>query len=228
MILNFSIHNFMQKIFRECTAMTNLTETMVEYVSEEHGILQRRFDLVVGFVTLCAVGLVLFSVRDFWQTSLRMVVTYAFGKLTILIVAILVHFVTLRLLALLRPVKIRPQIQEGNHSLAYLRNLNFREIALSYASLTIVVSSFTIFKSEVVGAKGYTFDALFASWDYSIFGRAPWELTHNLWSSRAGTAFLDTLYHPLFLPMLLGYVIAMVAQARPSLRYTYICTYLAG
>ncbi len=208
--------------------MTDVSATMARYVPEEHGTLQRRFGLAVGLITLCAVGLVLVNARDFWHPSLRMVMTYAFGKLTVLIVAILIHFITLRLLSLLRAVEIGPRIQEGNFSLAYLRNLNFREIALSYAGLTIVVSSFTIFKSEVVGARGYTFDALFASWDYGIFGRAPWELTHSLWSSPAATAFLDTLYHPLFLPMLLGYVIAMVAQARPSLRYTYICTYLAG
>ena len=40
---------------------------------------------------------------------------------------------------------------------------------LAFIAFVIIVSAFTVYKSQVVGMDGYGFDAMFAAWDHAIF-----------------------------------------------------------
>lgn len=112
---------------------------------------------------------------------------------------------------------------------AYVAQLKWRDIAAALAALVITVSCFTVYKGTVVGAGGYGFDAMFIAWDRAIFGgNDPWVYTHAMLPSAFATKVIDTLYHPAFLPMALGYIICVTAQCKPALRYTYMTAYLVS
>ena len=189
-------------------------------------ILKWRFIAVTILISSFSILITWTSIGHMPTYSLPLLLKYTFGNLTLLICMVLIIFLLQQYNAPLASRTRKPHTHIAIAFSEYLKLQNFREIFLSYISLSIVVSSFTIYKSYVVGSNGYTFDALFSSWDHIIFGRAPWILTHHIWSSPTATVILDALYHPLFLPMLLGFALAMVTQGRNSLRYTYICTYL--
>jgi hypothetical protein len=189
-------------------------------------ILHLRFSTTTLLTSLFSILFTWTSIGNIPPYSLPLLLKYTIGNLTLLICMVLIVFLAQQYSVLLSPRVQKPYVHIAIAFSKYLKLQNSLEIFLSYISLSIVATSFTIYKSSVVGSNGYTFDSLFSSWDQIIFGRAPWILTHHIWSSPTATIVLDALYHPLFLPMLLGYALAMVTRGKKSLRYTYICTYL--
>ena len=112
---------------------------------------------------------------------------------------------------------------------AFFAGGRWGDVVVALAALAVTVSSFTVYKSTVVGSQGYRFDGLLIAWDRALFaGNDPWVLSHAILSSPYATKVIDTLYHPAFLPMVLGYVFCVAARARPALRYTYMVSYLAS
>lgn len=112
---------------------------------------------------------------------------------------------------------------------AFASRVQWRDVVVSLAALMATVSSFTVYKSTVVGSRGYGYDAMFIAWDRALFaGNDPWVLSHAILSSPYATKVIDILYHPAFLPMVLGYIVCVAARARPALRYTYMASYLAS
>ncbi|WP_394180541.1 phosphatase PAP2 family protein [Yoonia maritima] len=92
----------------------------------------------------------------------------------------------------------------------------------------MTMTCFTVFKARVVGMNGYDYDAIFAKWDLAIFGKQPWEITHAIFPDAQTTALFDIIYHPAFLPMLIGYLVCASARSKPALRYTYMASFLVG
>lgn len=112
---------------------------------------------------------------------------------------------------------------------AYLAQVRWVNIAVSTIGLIITISCFTVYKGTVVGAGGYGFDAMFIAWDRALFaGQDPWVLTHAVLPSAFATKIIDILYHPTFLPMVLGFLVCIAASGRPALRYTYMTAYLVS
>jgi len=124
-------------------------------------------------------------------------------------------------------------VQGGDGSTAWYRafaaRVQWGDVVVSLLALTVTVSSFTVYKSTVVGSQGYGYDAMFIAWDRALFaGKDPWVLSHAILSSPYATKVIDILYHPAFLPMVLGYIVCVAARAHRALRYTYMASYLAS
>jgi hypothetical protein len=115
------------------------------------------------------------------------------------------------------------------HYRTHFANTCWGDIAAALLALITTVSCFTVYKAVAVGADGHGFDAMFIAWDRAIFaGHDPWKLTHAMLATPYATKMIDILYHPAFLPMVLGYVACVSMQGRPALRYTYMGSYLVS
>lgn len=115
------------------------------------------------------------------------------------------------------------------HYRVHFANTRWGDIAVALSSLILTISCFSVFKAVAVGNGGYGFDEMFIAWDRAIFGgNDPWTLTHALLGSAFATKVIDFLYHPAFLPMVLGYIACVSMQGKPALRYTYMASYLVG
>lgn len=185
-----------------------------------------RFQAIAALVTLVALGL-LISRSGAGMSGLAHVATlYGTGVLSILACCVGFHFITARL----RERKVTPVVGEGSPLWWYRRYLAtfpFRDICIGFAALVVSISSFTVYKARVVGADGYAYDTLFTAWDRAIFGgQDPWVLTHALVPSDQALAWIDFLYHPAFLPMVLGFLVCLAVRSNPALRYTYMLSYL--
>ncbi|MDN5787895.1 phosphatase PAP2 family protein [Pseudorhodobacter sp.] len=112
-------------------------------------------------------------------------------------------------------------------STTYLRAIPITDFVCAMGAIAATIGSFTVYKSLEIGADGYHHDASFIALDRTLFGGVdPWQITHALMPSANLTWFLDVLYHPAFLPMILGYALCAMISPRPALRYTYITSYL--
>ena len=157
---------------------------------------------------------------------LEVAIGYGIGISLIVAVLLLVQFIWLRL----QDKRSMPTDADPmDWYRAYLGRIKWGDIAAALIALIVTVSCFTVHKGTVVGSGGYGFDAMFIAWDRAIFaGNDPWVLTHAILPSAFATKVIDIIYHPAFLPMVLGYILCVAAQGKPALRYTYMTAYLAS
>jgi len=111
----------------------------------------------------------------------------------------------------------------------YLRTYTWLNVISAVLALVVTSTSFTIYKALIVGAEGYGLDATFIAWDRMIFGgNDGWVLTHRVFDTATATMWLDFLYHPTFLPMIVLYLFSITPLGLNELRQTYMLSFLAG
>lgn len=185
----------------------------------------RRFRRSAYIIAASAFLLLYTQEQSIWAALLRVGIVYCKTTLPLILLYILMKFVILRLLAIRRTT---PDANTSDWYRAYLANLRLADIITGFVTLCLTLTCFSVFKSAVVGANGYVYDPVFIAWDRAIFGRDAWEVTHGILPSAVATKWIDALYHPLFLPMILGYLICVSTDKKPALRYTYMLSYLAS
>lgn len=184
-----------------------------------------RFRISVAAIALGASALLMLQSDAPLSAVVDIATGYGVGISLIVVILILVQFVW---------VGFRQKHgSEADETTAWYRafaaEVQWGDVVVSLLALTVTVSSFTVYKSTVIGSQGYRYDAMFIAWDRALFaGNDPWVLSHAILSSPYATKVIDILYHPAFLPMVLGYVVCVAARARPALRYTYMASYLAS
>jgi hypothetical protein len=182
----------------------------------------RRFRL--GCLLIAALALVLLDLRADapWSAVRAVALPYAAGIGMVTLIGLVAHFIFARL---------RDKAQSGDAAAwvqVYLHGLPWRDVLAALAAVTVTISAFTAYKSAVVGAAGYHHDALFIAADRALFGTDAWRLTHAVLHSAGATAVLDFLYHPAFMPMLIGFAACAALRGRPALRYTYMLSYMTS
>ena len=163
-----------------------------------------------------ALGLVVACVPNPWMRLWTIGVAYVTGIGSIVL-----------FLACLEVIRQRHASRsKGIDARSPLRRLT--EIGIAFLALVTVVTSMTVFKTTIVGAAGYHWDLTFAAADRAIFGTDPWRISHAVFDQSWMTDVLDRLYHPLFMPMVLGYILCLVLPGHPALRRTYMGSYLVA
>jgi hypothetical protein len=187
-----------------------------------------RFRLTAALISVTALLLLALQVGNPLPALWEIAPTYLSGIALPPLWLFAAHLCFVRIRAMLNAER-RQEWQQNQSYRGYLRAINAVDIVTAFLALALTISCFTIYKSEVIGAAGYHYDATIIALDRLIlFGHDGWQLTHGLLPQAEVTKLIDFLYHPAFLPMLLGYVACACAKARPELRYTYINAYLAS
>ncbi len=187
-----------------------------------------RFQMVVALIAATSVLLLVLQSDAGIGPVLAVASGYALGISLVVAAWLLAQFIWLRV-----QQKRRTSGQTPDDPMAwyrsYLATIRWGDILAALIALIVTVSCFTVYKSTVVGAEGYGFDAMFIAWDRALFGgQDPWVLSHAVFPTPFLTKIIDFIYHPAFLPMVLGYTVCIAAQGRPALRYTYMVSYLAS
>ncbi|WP_055686969.1 phosphatase PAP2 family protein [Loktanella sp. 5RATIMAR09] len=187
-----------------------------------------RFQIVVVLIAIAAVLLLVLQSDAGLGPVLAVASGYALGISLVVAAWLLAQFIWLRV-----QQKRQTSGQTPDNPMAwyraYLATIRWGDIFAALLALIVTVSCFTVYKSTVVGAEGYGFDAMFIAWDRALFGgQDPWVLSHAVFPTPFLTKIIDFIYHPAFLPMVLGYTVCIAAQGRPALRYTYMVSYLAS
>ena len=186
-----------------------------------------RFQTVVGGIAAVAVLLLVLRSDAGFAPVLDVAAGYALGISLVVAIWLLVQFIWIRVQQK-RRTAASPEDPLAWYR-AYVAAIRWGDILVALLALIITVSCFTVYKGTVVGSDGYGFDAMFIAWDRALFGgQDPWVLSHEVLSAPALTKLIDFLYHPAFLPMVLGYTVCVAAQGRTALRYTYMTSYLAS
>lgn len=193
-----------------------------------HQTYGKRFQIVSLCVAAFAAALLAVQPEASISAVLGVAGGYGFGISLVVVIWLALQFIWLR-------VQQRHDITDTNADDAmtwyktYFAKVRWGDITCGFVALVLTVSCFTVFKATAIGSNGYGFDALFISWDRAIFGGSdPWRLTHAIAPSAYATKFIDILYHPAFLPMVVGYTVCLAVQGKPELRYTYMVSYLAS
>ena len=157
------------------------------------------------------------SANGIWHDYLRVAKTYGTGVVAAVIFLVPVQFVLSIGYKIYRDRST--QIDQSERLAwykAYFRNYPWLNVLSATVALIATLSSFTVYKGAVVGADGYTFDPMFIAWDRMFFaGNDAWVVTHAIFDTAAATAWIDYLYHPTFLPMLLAYLLAITSATMP-------------
>jgi len=189
-----------------------------------------RFSVSCLIVSVCAVALLALSATGIWDDYLRVAQSYGTGVVAAVILLVPVQFV----LSFGYKIYTDKDTQTSQSDKlawykAYLRNYPWLNVFAATIALVATLASFTVYKAAVVGAEGYTFDAMFIAWDRMFFaGNDAWVVTHAVFDTAEATEWIDFLYHPTFFPMLVAYLLAITSTGLPGLRKTYMLTYLAG
>ncbi len=187
-----------------------------------------RFQVAVVGISLIAVALLVFQSDAGIADVTKIATGYGIGVSSIVAVLIVARFVWFRLRDRRHP-NAEEQADPMVWYRAYLAQVRWSDITIALIGLIVTVSCFTVYKATVVGSEGYGFDGLFIAWDRALFGgNDPWVLTHAMLPSAFATKVIDILYHPVFLPMIIGYTVCVTAHSKPALRYTYITAYLVS
>ena len=177
---------------------------------------ERRYFVLCASVALVALGAVLAVVPDPLRRLWSVGLPYGTGVGSVLL--LLVSFEMIR--------ERRAQPNAEVRSLPLVRRVP--EVAVGFLALVGVVTAMTVFKTGVIGASGYRWDTVFAAADRAIFGTDPWRITHALVPRDWMTVVIDRLYHPFFLPMVLGYLLCLVLPGAAAVRRTYMGSYLVA
>jgi hypothetical protein len=181
-------------------------------------------------ISICAVAFLAVSAIAIWGDYLHLAHSYGRGVVAAVIFLVPIQFV----LSLGYKIYTDRDTQTNQGDKlewykAYLRNYPWLNVFAATIALIATLTSFTVYKSAVIGADGYTFDAMFIAWDRLFFaGNDAWVVTHAIFDTAEATEWIDFLYHPTFYPMLLAYLLATTSTGLPALRKTYILSYLAG
>lgn len=205
-------------------AALNLTTT--EDLSGENTA--RRFQMISLVLAGISFGLLFLQGGDIWPSLIKIGGRYYSGILSITLLLLLVHLIGRRLYEIIKKTSASSDDPLGWYK-TYFGPLRLADIICGAVAVIATISCFTVYKTQVVGSQGYHYDDLFIAWDRALFaGRDPWEVTHALFPSPAFTKWIDFLYHPTFLILLVSYMVCIVLQSRPALRYTFMLSYLAS
>jgi len=185
-----------------------------------------QFRLLVTLLSVFAVGLLgAFAETSPWVALVTTVGVYLIAATALTLLFFLPAFIFGRIKAL----RTNPQQAGGAWYRAYFRNPAIVDLAFGLCGFALIVGSFTVYKTLVIRSGGFHHDALFAALDRSLLGGTDaWVLTHALFPQAAVTAWIDYIYHPAFLPMMIGYTACVGLRLRPALRFTYMSTFLLG
>lgn len=181
-----------------------------------------RFRLGCGAISGLALAVLFLRTEVPMPALLAIATSYGSGVGLLTLGSIILHFLSLYL---------RQMVQIGGQTAGFSQNyaasVPVLDILAGLGAITVTISSFTVYKSLVVGASGYHYDAAITALDRWFFaGLDGWQLTHWLLPTAQMAHVIDFLYHPAFMPMIIGYVICLGLRARPGLRYTYVLAYL--
>jgi hypothetical protein len=185
-----------------------------------------RFRLLATLLSVFAVSLVgTMASSSPWAALGQTVFAYS-GAATILsLLFVLPSFIFQRFSAM----RANPDQSSRDWYRAYLRSPAVIDMAFAIAAFALTVGSFTVYKTLVIREGGFNWDATFAALDRSLLGGTDaWVLTHSLFPQAAFTQWIDYVYHPAFLPMIIGYTACTGLRIRPALRFTYMSTFLLG
>lgn len=185
-----------------------------------------RFRFACVVLSLAAITLLaVFSPRSPWRDFIDIAGPYLTGMILLTSLFVIPTFIAQRVAAL----RQGSQNTGKNWYRSYLRSPAVIDLLFSLASMSITVASFTVYKSLVIRAGGFHHDMAFAALDRFLFGGADaWRLTHALLPDPQMTAYIDYLYHPAFLPMIIGYAACAGLTPHKDVRYTYMIAYLAS
>jgi hypothetical protein len=205
---------------------TDTTSAHTAAVMENH--FGGRFQIAVAVIAAIALLLLMLQSDAGFGPVLAVASGYALGISLVVASWLLAQFIWIRL----RQKRSAPTQSPEDPLVwyrAYFATIRWWDILAALVALIVMVSCFTVYKSKVVGADGYGYDAMFIAWDRTLFGgQDPWVLSHAVLSTPVLTKAIDFLYHPAFFPMVVGYTVCIAAQGRPALRYTYMVSYLAS
>jgi hypothetical protein len=188
----------------------------------------RRFQMISLVLAGISFGLLFIQGSDIWSSLIKIGSRYYSGILSITLLLLLAHLVARRVYEITKKTPTSSDDPMGWYK-NYFSPLRLADIICGVVAVIATISCFTVYKTKVVGSQGYLYDDLFVAWDQALFvGRDPWVLTHALFPSPAFTKWIDFLYHPTFLALLISYMICIVLQSRPALRYTFMLSYLAS
>ena len=186
----------------------------------------RHFQLTAVFLAVVSFALLWAQSDEFWNDVIAIGSAYWNLILSFALVMMMLHFLTIRYLAFRKGATTQESLTWYK---AYFNPARTGDLVFGAISPVIVLACFTAYKAKVVGSSGYAYDMLFIGWDRLIFaGSDAWEVTHGLLPDPVFTKVIDFLYHPTFPALLIGYLICLVAHAKPALRYTYMLSYLAS
>jgi len=201
---------------------------MTSATSPQDRLYSRRFQTLALSVTFIAAALALTQPNAGPSDILGIAQGYGLGVTVLVIMWLLVQLIWVLLYGMTTEKSIATPNTTPFYRL-HFANTRWGDIAVALFALITTISCFSVFKAVAVGDSGYGFDELFIAWDRAIFGGSdPWMLTHSLLGSAFATKVIDFLYHPAFLPMVLGYIACIAMQGKPALRYTYMASYLVG
>ncbi len=201
---------------------------MTSATSPQNRIYSRRFQNLALSVAFIAAALALTQPDAGPSDMLSIARDYGLAVTVLVIVWLLLQLIWV-LLRGMATAKNNITSNSTPYYRVHFANTRWGDIAVALFSLIATISCFSVFKAVAVGDGGYGFDEMFVAWDRAIFfGRDPWTLTHALFGSAFATKVIDFLYHPAFLPMVLGYIACVAIQGKPALRYTYMASYLVG
>lgn len=189
-----------------------------------------RFSFSCLIVTLSAVALLVLSAEGIWDDYFRIAKSYGAGVIGAVVFLVPVQFVLSTIYKIYRERGTTiSQAERLAWYKGYLRNYPWMNVLTATVALIATLASFTVYKGAVVGANGYSFDAMFIAWDRMIFaGNDGWIVTHRIFNTPAATKWIDFFYHPTFFPMLLIFLLAITSTGLTALRQTYMLAYLAS
>jgi hypothetical protein len=187
-----------------------------------------RFAISCFAISAAALGTLTVSATDFWADFLYVLADYSFGMITFIVLFLAVQFFA-RALHHIYKQRGNGQQSNGDWYMAYAKSFPVLDVVSATLGLMITITSFTTYKTTVVGAGGYGFDAAFIAWDRAIFGGYDaWEWTHSVVSSAQVTRWIDFLYHAAFFPMVIGFILCISARSHKALRQTYMLSYIGS
>ncbi len=187
-----------------------------------------HFTIACFGISLTAFVLLMMRAPHVVDEYLQILFSYGLSVISIMIILLLGHFATAIFLKMKKGTA-PSDAEKLDWYKAYFRDAPWLNILSATGALIITMTSFTVHKGVAIGADGYHFDETFIAWDRMIFGGTdPWVITHHYLSSPIVTQIIDFLYHPAFLPMMIGYLICIIARGKPALRQTYMIAYLVS
>lgn len=185
-----------------------------------------RFRLIAPVIAVSAMALLaVMAPVSPWPAFARIAAGYASGVTLFIFAFVLISFIGYRL----RMMRQDGQAAARQGYRADLAHLVHPDTLTALASIIVTVASFTVYKTMVLPAGGYGHDATFIALDRMLLGGTDgWMLTHRLLPGPEITWWIDFIYLPLFLPMVVGYAACAGLRGKPQLRYTYMTSFLAG
>lgn len=189
---------------------------------------ERRFRLICVIVPLLAIVTLHAQLPGAVLPHLALVADYASLVVGLTAIAFLLYLALVKVCSpRLRHVPLGRCLARWHP--VYIRTFPRGDTTFALVALIVMLPTFQLYKSTVVGREGFHFDALFTRMDRFLFlGHDPWRVTHAMLPGDSVTWLIDRIYHPLFLPMIALFILFAIKRERPELRRTYMATYLVS